>query len=128
MANEEPLIEQREHRRFPAPEGAFAFFGSRSAKLGQIIDISTGGLAFHYVTDSERPYHSLTLDILLPNGTFYLDALPFKTISDYRIKNETGLDAATRRCGIQFGKLSDEQLTRLRRFIHTYVTSYEDPS
>ena len=111
--------ERRQHARFSVTTNAFAFFGSRSAKLGQILDISEGGLSFSYLPGNERPYNSMELDILLPGGAFYLNGIPFETISDYTMKSEETPGA--RRCGIAFGSLSNKQRLKLDYFIEFFT-------
>ena len=78
-------VERRKHRRYRAPRGAFAVLAVESdfAKLGQIIDVSRGGLSFTYAGTKEWISESLELGIWFSEQKFRLDNVPFKTISDF---------------------------------------------
>ena len=49
------LSERRKEKRFFVQDGAFAVASPFSLLLGQIIDISTEGLSFHYIAFREYP-------------------------------------------------------------------------
>ena len=57
------LGEKRRFRRFQAPQNAFALPGGPDGRLGQIMDISKGGLAFRYVGDGGQSKRSFQMDI-----------------------------------------------------------------
>jgi hypothetical protein len=42
-------VERRKHQRFQVPSSAFAGIGSYFGKVGRILDLSMGGLAFRYI-------------------------------------------------------------------------------
>jgi hypothetical protein len=48
------VVEKRKHKRFRSKDLAYAAFGSKAMKIGQIIDISLGGLAFQYIADGDQ--------------------------------------------------------------------------
>jgi hypothetical protein len=115
-------VEQRKQNRFRVREGAFAVLGDDISKLGQIIDICMGGLAFRYVamgTPTDGPFK---LDIFLDEKGFYLGSLPFKIISDIEIDHEIPFSSITvRRHGVQFGKLTHKQMSQLNYFIRNHT-------
>ena len=76
-------IEQRVHKRFRVQYGDFIVFRFDDSKLGQIIDISKGGLAFRYVANGKQSKGPDQLDIMLAEKDFRMEKLPFKTISDF---------------------------------------------
>jgi len=93
---------------------------------GQIVDVSRGGLAFHYVAGEEKeeegPNGSFELVILLADNNFHIDKVPFETISDFEIANKVPFSSITmRRRGVQFGKLTDKQISQLDYFIRNYA-------
>ena len=49
MVGRKRTIERRRHKRYKAVEGAYAAISPHSHKLGQVIDISMGGLSFKYI-------------------------------------------------------------------------------
>jgi len=51
------MTENKEHRkytRYHVPEGSFVTLGPSNAILGQILDISMGGLAFRYINSQPK--------------------------------------------------------------------------
>jgi hypothetical protein len=122
MSKEEP-VERRRHERFKVEKIAFAVLRNRVSKLGQIIDISRGGLAFHYIANQEWPEVSSELDILLAsNNGFCLERLKFKTISDFKIANKSPYSSITvRRRGVQFEALTEHQTSHLLDFLRKHT-------
>jgi len=116
------LVEQRRQTRFLAREGAFAVLRDDVSKLGQIIDICGGGLAFRYVAIGNPSNGSYRLDIFLAENGFYLGNLPFKIVSDIEIDHEIPFSSVTvRRLCIQFRELSDMQTSQLKYFIRNHT-------
>jgi len=120
-------IEQRQYVRFRVPGvGAYAVFRRhwpRSPVMGEIIDVGSGGLSFSYTTNEEDPCRPSHLDILLTDGSFSLNRLPFNLISDVPLEDEASLGFSTRRCGVQFQDLTDHQRSNLMYFIQAYTTA-----
>ena len=115
-------IEQRKHERFRVQYGAFVAFRVDHSKLGQIIDISKGGLAFRYIANGKQSKGPDQLDIMLAEKDFHLKKLPFKAITDFEITSEIPLNSLqTRRCGVQFGKLTKSQISQLDFFIKNHT-------
>lgn len=122
MSREKDLVEQREFKRFEVQEGAFAAMRGPVSKLGQIIDISKGGLAFRYIDTGVYPDRSFDLDILLTDNGFHLEEVPCKAISDSEITNEFQFSSITmRRLGAQFEELTHNQTSQLEYFIQNHT-------
>ena len=112
------IVERRKHKRFQVQDGAFAVLTPHFYTWGQIIDISRGGLAFRYTGKELPPNISCDLGISLANIGFYLGKLPFRAISDFEIGNEVAYNLTTiRRCGVEFGELTLNQISGLECFI-----------
>ena len=133
--------DRRKHKRFMAMEGAFALIRSGPSGLaqietmswgeiaiaiyksktflqGQIINISRSGLSFRYFPNEEQPKQTVELDILFADDRFYLENLPFKTISDLDVDNEFAYSSLKRKLlRVQFGELDTNQMTQLDYFI-----------
>lgn len=118
--------ERRKHKRFQVQNGAFAVFTAFSwphstQKLGQIIDIGMGGLAFSYIASEEPSNGSLELSIFLAENRFHLRNIPFETISDVET-NEVPFSSITmKRSGVQFGELTPNQISQLKYFISNHT-------
>jgi len=84
--------------------------------------MSREGLAFRYIAGHERPNGALELEILLGDHSFYLDKIPFKTISDCETANEVPFSSIKmRRSGVQFGDLTPNQISQLEYFIQNHT-------
>jgi hypothetical protein len=113
--------EHRKHKRFQVPGGVFVGFGPRANKVGQIVDVSMGGLAYRYVGCEESSDGS-HLDIFVTDNDFYLGAVPFKTVCDLQVAGRAASSPMTmRRCGVRFGKLTGKQNAQLEYFIRQYT-------
>jgi hypothetical protein len=122
VTNRKKIVERRKHKRFQVQEGAFAVLTPHFYKRGQIIDISRGGLAFRYTNNELTPNASSNLGISLADVGFYLSKVPFKTISDFEIANEVAYSFTTiRRCGVEFGDLTLNQISQLEYFIWNHT-------
>lgn len=114
VAKKENDSERRKHLRYKVKECAF----SSRKNLGEIIDISMGGLSFRYVdtglSQSSPPDIINGSSVLFGNDDLCIHDLPYKIISDHAIG--AGL-SPVRRCGVQFEKLTAKQIAQLEQFI-----------
>ncbi len=112
------IVERRRHNRFQVEDGAYAAIRPQYDKIGQIIDVSRGGLAFRCMVSGSHEGESSEMDIFLIGDGFYLDKVPFKTVSDQGMpKRLSPGPQAMRRCGVQFGELTQTQALKLEEFI-----------
>ena len=120
------LSERRKHKRYKVKQGSCAVKAkteSAPAKAGEIIDISMGGLAFSYMEDGEWSDESFDRGMLLGEKDLCIEDIPLKVISDCAIN--TGI-TITRRCGVQFGKLTPSQISQLEYYIWTNTDADEE--
>jgi len=123
MNNGSESDERRKQKRLQIQNGAFAIVRPEYIKLGQIIDIGLEGLAFRYVVTGTRGNTAFEVDIFLVGDGFYLEKLPIKPISDIKLsKKFSNGTLPMRRCGVQFGALTQNQITQLEYFIKNYTT------
>ena len=122
MSHRKERIERRQWKRFRVAEGAFAALINHSNKLGQIKDISEKGLSFRYIDSQEGHAEARELKIILSSGGLCLEGVPFKEVTDFEIKSEFSFSSIKmRRIGLEFGKLTPEQQTRLSTFIENHT-------
>ncbi|NVM21601.1 MAG: PilZ domain-containing protein [Desulfobacterales bacterium] len=121
MSNRKKLVERRKDKRFQVKEGALAVLRPHPAKLGQIIDISRGGLAFTYIAGEGKPTGSFELEIFFSDNGFHLDKIQFETVSDFEIREVPFSSITMRRCGVRFGELTDNQVSQLEHFLRSYT-------
>ena len=119
-------IKPRKYERYSAKEGAIVALKPQTNILGQMIDIGMGGLSFRYIESHEPPGRSNELVILVASQSFFLDKVPFKTVSDIEIENNISFSSIQmRRCSVEFVRLSLQQAALIQNFIikHTAITS-----
>jgi hypothetical protein len=120
MIPKKEIVEKRQHKRFQVPKGTFVGLGPHDTKVGQIIDVGMGGLAFRYV-GSEEPSNG-ELDIFLNERDFYLGRVPFRTVTDFEVSSRRDSSAtAMRRSGVQFREMKSNQISQLEYFIQNHT-------
>ena len=121
MMNKE-TAEQRKYRRYRAKEGAVAAIRCAGVNVGDIIDISNGGLSFSYVNLDHDAKGPCELDIFMRNNGFLIKDVPFKTVSDFDMDNELPFSSITfKRQSVRFCKLNRRQRSDLEYFIRHHT-------
>ncbi len=116
------LAERRKRKRFQVHVGAFAVIRPEFTKLGQIIDISHEGLSFQYPVAASQSNGASELDVFLAGDGFFLEKMPFKTVSDRRLARKSSKAfLPLRRCSVQFKDLTGIQIARLEYFIQNHT-------
>jgi len=115
------VAERRRHPRYEVADVA-AVVGQR--RLGQIVEMSLGGLSFTYVSMSPRDEGPVDLGIVFgPNG-HYLEKLPTRLVSESVLSRSASPHPIfVYRRSLEFVGLSEEQKERLSRFIRTHATA-----
>jgi hypothetical protein len=100
-------VDRRKDKRFQTEKNTYAVLRARGSKLGRVIDISKGGLAFRYVSVGQRLKGPLELDLLSHQYDYRIDKIPVKIITDLELANKKAFKSTTlKRVGVQFGKLT----------------------
>jgi CheY-like chemotaxis protein len=116
---------QREHRkqwRLRGKTGELAQLPGPALDLPltpvRIMDISRDGLSFRHRGDANRPGALLSLDLILEGGV-EIKSVPCKVLYDIQFQEKFGLGLikTARRCGVQFEKLSESQVSQLESCI-----------
>lgn len=124
MKKSKSLVDRRKHKRFKVPADAFAIVKDPCFKLGQIADMSLGGISFYYISGKEFS-RNIEVDILLADDDFYIDNLPVSIVSDINVHLNESLDKrAFKRCGLQFEELTSQQRSKLSCFIPNQDSGY----
>ena len=115
--------DRRKEKRYSLKEDAVV---DLDPGIGQILDISVDGLAFCYMSSSERCFkEQFKLDILYEYSggrSFHLGGVSCKVIANSEIDNglsyeELGNEIKNKRCGVQFVELTQKQSLLLEQFI-----------
>lgn len=101
--------------------GAYVALSPSDTGVGRIIDVSMGGLMFEYASIKGPSIEPTELDIFIPGGEFRLGGLPCKSIWDRPSPEVFNTPLHKRRCGVQFGELTQSQRTQLKHFIQNHV-------
>lgn len=117
------MVRAREHSRFRAKDLTFVKLCSESnVDIGQMLDISRGGLSLKYFVDSEKSKDYSRLGIFLSGGDFILDQISFRTVSDTVINSSPPFSMITlRRFGVQFENMQPDQVAKLDYFLLNYT-------
>ncbi len=122
MIGMENTLEKRGLKRFKAQKDTYAALVNDSTKVGKIINISKGGLAFSYIGEDEQITDWHKVNIFLNGNRFYLKELPFKAISDSYIDLKIPFRTVLmKQCGGQFGELTHSQIAQLDYFIENHT-------
>ena len=119
--------ERRKYTRFLAEEDAYAALGIDFTKVGKLIDISIGGLAFEYIDCTEDCVQdSSRVAIFHSHNEFHLPNLACRLICNLVITAENDdpqfkRQYAIHRCAIQFGDITAKQRKQLEFFINHYT-------
>lgn len=118
--------EQRKNIRFLAQENVIVALQNVSTKVGKVKDISMGGLAFEHIDDENPNSETSQRNILLWVNGFRLPKLPGRIVYDIPLAPSTEYPGfffhlMTRRCGVEFEKLSEEQTSQLDFFLENYT-------
>ncbi len=116
-------VENRKFKRFKVKDLSFALLKSASyEELGEIVDISKGGLALQCLVGKDQIKESVQLDIILAGNGCHIKKMPCKTISDFEITNKIYFSSLKmRRHSIKFGELDNHQISELDYFIKQHT-------
>ena len=120
-----PAVERRKHRRYAIKDIAFAIIRSKGEEeLGQIVNISMGGLAFQYFIGNREFQKAERLDVLLADSGVQVENIEFRVVDDYELVNELPFSSITKReQRVTFNRLDDAQRQGLDSFIRRYAYS-----
>ena len=118
--------EQRKDPRFLVQDDVIAALRDGFTKIGKVKDISIGGLSFEHIQDETSNQGSSETNIFLLVNEFCLPKVPCRVVYDIPLQTPHEYQAfpiqfITRRCGVRFEALSEDQRTLLDSFLKTYT-------
>jgi len=126
MHAETELADQRRSTRYRIGGNAYALLKQPQYKeLGKIIDISQTGISFFCINQGDWEADSFEIDIFIGHEQnnclseqIILKNIPLKPIAYCHDNDrEPNLSTMMRRCGVEFGRLTQDQRARLDLFI-----------
>jgi hypothetical protein len=118
--------EQRKNIRFLVEDKIIVALRNGSTKIGKVKDRSIGGLSFEHIYDEHLNLEPLKKEVFLWASAFSLSKIACRVVYDIPIGTPPEYESLpirfiTRRCGVQFGTLSEDQRTQLDFFLKTYT-------
>ena len=121
------IIDRRKDSRYKVKDGIFIVPTPRiqSSRLGNIIDISMGGLAFQYFLVKNMSFTDfMALDIYISGDGMFLDNLPVNIISAIELqRSEKQYLTVSKRFGVQFIGPDKNKKIKLHKFIENHTIS-----
>lgn len=119
------FVEHRKHKRFEVKSGAVATVFNTASEyihIGQIMNISKGGLAFRYIDRDCESTEPFEMDILAALDGFYLRNAPFKMVWVSPVAGHPAFIFLERKQrGVQFGEMTPHQKSQLDYFHYNYA-------
>jgi hypothetical protein len=118
--------DKRKDKRFLVGEEVIVALRNKSSRVGRVKDISMGGLSFEHIYDEDLEENSSKRDVSLWVDNYSMADIPCRVVYDIPISEPAEYDYLsvhfkTRRCGVQFGKLTGNQETQLDFFLKTHT-------
>lgn len=111
-------IDRRQYPRYRVNDGAYAALSPDSTIMGQIVDISRGGLCFRYIVHREQAMESVATHIFVGDNGFYLEKMPYRIVEDEPLENSSSFfSLMMRQRRVQFSNLTPNQLAQLDYFL-----------
>ena len=131
------MVERRKYKRYPMPKGTFAILRSEMKRLrnhdrmsigeiamvlyksdpeamGQVTDMSLGGLAFKWEPGTLPELGRVELDLLMAEQGIYLHNIPYKTVDQGTDEKKGKKTAQIHRSAFFFTRLDSDLKNRLR--------------
>lgn len=126
MECELPIKERRRYTRYKVREGAYAALSPDSTKMGQIVDISRGGLCFRYIVQNDGFDENKETHVFVGDEGIYLEKMPNRVVEDTPVDSgdlpgailmgSKGMRMIRQR-RLCFGDLTGNQMAQLEYFI-----------
>ncbi len=116
----------RAHERRIPIGNVYAALGREYERVGKLIDLSPGGLAFNYMSDANPSPELSRINIFKVGEVFNLHNLPCKIVYDIPLPHlRDGIESLkrshNRRCGVKFDKLPKEIKVHLTLFLESHT-------
>jgi hypothetical protein len=107
--------ERRLHKRYRVKHETFAFLGEET---GTIVDISKGGMSFHFAFFEKDPVNPSYLALFIAETRFYLPKIPVFLVGEVQTVHVSIFSLLRmKRLSLKFGSLSRDQHAGIEKFI-----------
>lgn len=125
-SQEKKMTNRRKYKRFRVKDVTFAVLKdpSNQQEMGQIVDVSEGGLALCYLVSSKKTNNFKELDLILADNGFHIDEMLFIAVADFEVPNELPFDSLQKRkYSVEFIELTQDQKSKMKLFIKNHTTT-----
>ena len=112
-------MDKRKYPRFPVEENVVVALRNGRNRIGKVKDIGLGGLSFEHIYEEDLTGGETTKSLILWIKDVNLSKIPCRIVYDRPLQTPTEYDSLairliTKRCGIEFESLTDEQMAQLK--------------
>jgi hypothetical protein len=116
--------DRRQSTRFKVNGDFYLTFWPSLDRIGRLKDVSGGGVSFEYaVFDNKEKVDDVEVNVFSARPDYFmLWRVACKVVYDTRIEQPTLSGVETRRCGLQFQTLSNQQSDQLKVLLRQYAS------
>ena len=110
--------ERRSHPRFRASKNLFALLKNHAEHVGQVVDISLGGLSFRYIEDEPIPQEEAWIDLFSSRDRIFLHDMPVRTVYDVAVDGDIPFSIVpVRQRSLQFLRIDPNQVRAIEHLL-----------
>jgi hypothetical protein len=125
------MVEARKYPRYPSKRGVLALPAiprELQARIGELVDLSEGGLAFFYSGDNDPYTGPAEVEVFGFEAPEHgIGRVRCRIVYEITLDKSHGVTSETRRCGLEFDSSLREAIQRLRAFVIANTESSDSP-
>ncbi|MBS3907407.1 MAG: PilZ domain-containing protein [Syntrophaceae bacterium] len=119
-------MERRKYPRFVFENKAIVALQNGFNRIGKVKDIGLGGLSFEHIYEEDLTEGDSRKSLVLWINDINLPKVPCRIVYDKPLQTPPEYDLLairliTKRCGVKFESLTDQQIAQLELFFETYA-------
>lgn len=116
-------MEKRKYPRIKIEEEGIVAVHNGSNRIGKVRDIGLGGLAFEHIYEDDLMEGETRKSLTLLIQGINLSKIPCRIIYNHELQipfefDQLAIQLTTRRCGIEFESLTEQQIAQLERLLN----------
>ncbi|MHC1745134.1 MAG: PilZ domain-containing protein [Syntrophobacteraceae bacterium] len=121
------VVDRRTATRYPVRDRIFITFRPAFDVVGCLVDLSHDGLAFEYTAfERSQQYEKVAVDIFCQPRRVNLTYVPCRVIYTQDMKDAPSFCGfRTKRCGLQFGRLSQDQAAQIHSLLRSSRVAFD---
>lgn len=119
-------MDKRKYPRFSVEENVVVALQNGINRIGKVKDIGLGGLSFEHIYEEGLTVGDSRKSLTVWINDVNLPKIPCRIVYDNPVQTPFEYDSLTirlitKRCGIQFESLTDQQITQLELLLKTHT-------